>query len=288
MGTLRTNKDRVVKISILVEVSHPVTRLPVVDAHGKIHYVPGVGGITYNFGLGDSAFAMHGDHIEPDVSAKNTNKDLNPTCMALACVGNEAVVVSGDAKGMQGYVIGKHGGVDHVLLWFPDKEKLTIGDKVQVKAWGQGLELIDFPEVKLMSVDPELFEKIPIEVRGGKLHVPVTAIVPAHLTGSGVGASTVIASDYDMNTMDMDEVRKFGLDRVRIGDLVAISDHYNAHGAGGFKPGAVSIAVVVHSNCYKTGHGPGMVIVMSSPDSTLVPVTVEKSNIGQFLGILTG
>lgn len=283
---LKTNKDRVVKLSILVEISHPVTRMPVVDGQGGVHYVPGLGGITYNFGIGDNAFGLYGDHVEPDVSAKNSNKDLNPTCMALACIGNEAVVISGDAKGMKGYVIGKHGGIEHVLIWLPDKEKLAIGDKIQIKAWGQGLELSDFPTVRLMNIDPELFEKIPLEEHGGRLHVPVAAVVPAHLTGSGVGASNTLASDYDMNTLDYEEVKRYGLDRVRIGDLVAVKDHYCAYGAGGFRPGAVSIAVVVHSNCLRTGHGPGMVIIMTSPDGTLVPNLVERSNIGTFLGIL--
>ncbi|ODN29713.1 DUF4438 domain-containing protein [Fervidobacterium thailandense] len=282
---LRTNKDLVVKLSILVEVAHPVTRMPVVDSYGKVYYVPGVGGITYNFGLGDNAFSMHGDHIEPDISAKNSNKDLNPTCMALACIGNEAVVISGDGKGMRGYVIGKHGGIDHVLIWMPEKDKLAIGDKIQIKAWGQGLELLDYPDVRLMNIDPELFEKIPIVEHNGKLEVPVAAIVPAHLTGSGIGASNPAGTDYDMNTMDMDEIRKYGLDKVRIGDLVAIKDHYNSHGAGGYKVGAMSIGVVVHSNCYKTGHGPGMVVIMSSVEGKIVPRIDENSNIKNYLGI---
>uniref|UniRef100_A0A7V4KEB9 DUF4438 domain-containing protein n=1 Tax=Fervidobacterium pennivorans TaxID=93466 RepID=A0A7V4KEB9_FERPE len=282
---VKTNKDHVVQLSILVEVAHPVVRMPVVDGHGTSFYIPGVGGITYNFGLGDNAFKMHGDHIEPDVSTKNKDKDLNPTCMALACIGNEATVISGDAKGMKGYVIGKHGGIDHILIWFPEKEKLAVGDKIQIKAWGQGLEIVNYPEIKVMNIDPDLFEKIPIRIKNGKLHVPVTAIVPAHLTGSGIGAGNPAATDYDMNTLDKEEIKKFKLDKVGIGDLVAISDHYNGYGAGGYKEGAVSIGVVVHSNCYKTGHGPGMVIIMTSKEGNIVPVLDKDSNIKNYLNI---
>jgi len=284
-NNLKTNKESVVKLSILVEVAHPVVRMPVVDGNGKVYYFPGVGGITYNFGLGDNAFKMHGDHIEPDISAKNKDKDINPTCMALACIGNEVTVVSGDGKGMKGYVIGKHGGIDHVLIWVPDKEKLAIGDKIQIKAWGQGLELVDFPEIKVLNIDPELFENIPIKVQKKKLHVPVTAIVPSHLTGSGIGAGNPAATDYDMNTLDKEEIGKYKLDEVRIGDLVAISDHYNGYGAGGYKGGAVSIGVVVHSDCFKTGHGPGMVIIMTSKEGNIVPVINKESNIKNYLGI---
>lgn len=282
---MRTNKEKVVKLSILVEVAHPVVRMPVVDGKGNSYYFPGVGGITYNFGLGDNAFKMHGDHVEPDVSTKNSNKDLNPTCMALACIGNEAVVISGDGKGMKGYVIGKHGGIDHVLVWVPDKEKLAIGDKIQIKAWGQGLELVDYPNVKMFNIDPELFEKIPIQEKDGKLHVPVTAIVPAYLTGSGIGAGNPAATDYDMNTLDEAEVKRLGLDEVRIGDLVAITDHYNGYGAGGYKSGSISIGVVVHSDCFKTGHGPGMVIIMTAENGEIVPVIDKESNIKKYLGI---
>ena len=36
-----------------------------------------------------------------------------------SCVGNEAKVVSGDAKGAIGYVIGHHGGSEHVIVDFP-------------------------------------------------------------------------------------------------------------------------------------------------------------------------
>ncbi|MGC8820405.1 MAG: DUF4438 domain-containing protein [Fervidobacterium sp.] len=282
---MRTNKDRVVQLSILVEVAHPVVRMPVVDGEGNSYYFPGVGGITYNFGLGDNAFKMHGDHVEPDVSAKNSNKDLNPTCMALACIGNEATVISGDGKGIKGYVIGKHGGIDHVLIWFPEKEKLAVGDKIQIKSWGQGLELVDYPDIKLFNIDPNLFEKIPIEEKDGKIYVPVTSIVPAYLTGSGIGAGNPVATDYDMNTLDKEEVKRLGLDKVRIGDLVAIADHYNGYGAGGYKGGAISIGVVVHSNCFKTGHGPGIVIIMTSKNRNVVPLINAESNIKNYLGI---
>jgi len=34
---------------------------------------------------------MHGDHIEPDVSTKNKDKDkdFNYTCITLACIGKQ-------------------------------------------------------------------------------------------------------------------------------------------------------------------------------------------------------
>lgn len=78
----------------------------------------------------------------------------------LSCVGNRATVVTGDAKGGQGTVIGKHGGIEHVLIDFPSElmEQLIIGDRVLVKSFGVGLKLLDCPNIKLLNMDPALLE----------------------------------------------------------------------------------------------------------------------------------
>jgi hypothetical protein len=88
-----------------------------------------------------------------------------------------------------------------------------------------------------------------------------------------------------MNTLDEEEIRKHGLDKVRIGDLVAISDHYNGYGAGGYKSGSISVGVVVHSDCFKTGHGPVIVVIMTSYDDKIRPFVDPESNIKKYLGI---
>ncbi|HNR80666.1 MAG TPA: DUF4438 domain-containing protein, partial [Mesotoga infera] len=73
---MKTNKDTVVKISVSGEVAHPLMRSPFrLETDGTPRLFPGTGGITYNFALGDSAFKMTGDHVEPDVSTKNPDND---------------------------------------------------------------------------------------------------------------------------------------------------------------------------------------------------------------------
>jgi hypothetical protein len=87
----------------------------------------------------------------------------NAALNVLACIGNVAEVVSGDAKESQGRVTGKHGGIDHVMIDFkPDiLEKLLIGDKILIKSFGVGLKLMDFyPEILVMNTDPILFNKM--------------------------------------------------------------------------------------------------------------------------------
>ncbi|MEM2105156.1 MAG: DUF4438 domain-containing protein, partial [Candidatus Bathyarchaeia archaeon] len=196
---LRTNVDRLVKISVFGEVVSPVFGRGVynISAEGVPVVLPGVGGITYNVRVGDPACGWEADHVEPGVSIENRENDprfgqgANAALNVLSCVGNEAVVVSGDAKGARGVVTGKHGGIEHVLVDFPPEtlEKLMLGDKVLVKAFGVGLKLLDFPDVKVMNLDPRFLEAIDPKVEDGRLVVPVTHVVPAGIMGSGLGAN---------------------------------------------------------------------------------------------------
>ena len=64
-----------------------------------------------------------------------------------------------------------------------------------------------------------------------------------------------IRDSYDIMTQDKAENRKFHLDALCFGDLVAIQDHDNHHGPHYLK-GAISIGVVVHSDSFTSGHGP--------------------------------
>ncbi|GAJ04743.1 unnamed protein product [marine sediment metagenome] len=104
---LKTNKDKLVMISIQGRVSYPVRKGPYrITYDGKSVVVPGVGGITYNIKVGDCAFGWEADHVEPGVSTvvNEEKRDKGPNCAynILACMGNQARVVSGEAKGALG------------------------------------------------------------------------------------------------------------------------------------------------------------------------------------------
>lgn len=153
---IRTNKSKLVIQSVQGEISHPKAPGPYRLKHdGTSHILPATGGITYNIKIGDSAIGWVGDHIEPGVSMKLEDANGNSGLMLLACIGNEAKVVSGDAKGAKGFVSGAHGGIDHTIIYFSqdDLENMAIGDKILIKACGQGLELIDFQDVKVLNLD---------------------------------------------------------------------------------------------------------------------------------------
>lgn len=289
---LRTNVEKLVKISVVGEVASPVFGRGVynISAQGTPLVLPGVGGITYNVRVGDSACGWEADHVEPGVSIENKENDprfgqgANIALNVLSCVGNEAVVVTGDAKGAKGVVTGKHGGIEHVLVDFQWEifEKLMLGDKLLVKAFGVGLKLLDCPEIIVMNIDPHFLETLDPKPNGDKLEIPVTHIVPAAIMGSGLGANQTYSGDYDIQLFDEGARKEYGLDDLRLGDLVAILDADHSYGRI-YKQGAVSVGIVVHTNCVTSGHGPGVTTLFTSSNGKIIPKVDAKANIASIL-----
>jgi len=292
---LKLNTNQLVKVAVIGEVANPVMRLDYqVNYDGKALNLPSIGGITYNVKVGDSVRGWIGDHIEPGVSTINResrrddrNTPENAGYNILSCIGNEARVVSGKAKGKKGTIIGTHGGAEHVLADFEDAviRDLDYGDKVQVTAYGIGLTIIDHPEIKLFNLDPGLLLKInPKFDAKGNLEFPVVAKVPPYLMGSGLGYGPVISGDYDITMADEKVIKKLGLDKLRFGDIVAIEDTDNSYGRV-YRPGAMTIGVVVHSDCVLAGHGPGVTTIATSTQGKIKPKINKNANIGYYLKI---
>lgn len=292
MSIPRTNLDRLVMVSVQGQVSHPEhLGRHGFDAEGAPFLLPGTGGITYNISVGDPAFGWEADHPEPSVSAIGDQKDRNSRISGAfnfyACTGNEAVIISGDAKGDVGTVIGHHGGAEHVIIQFSDEtmQKMTIDDKILIRGFGQGLKFLDYPDIRIYNLDPKLINCWGIEDIGSGISVPVVAIVPGHLMGSGVGSTAMGRSDYDIMTADKGYIAELGLDRLRFGDFIAISDHDNRFGRS-YRRGAMTIGIVIHGDCKWAGHGPGVTTLMATIEQKrIVPVISEDANIGKMLGI---
>jgi hypothetical protein len=291
MLMLRTNTEKLIKMSVMGEIASPIIRSVYnVSSTGKPLVLPGVGGITYNLRVGDPACGWESDHVEPSVSVENKENDArsgqaaNTAFNVLSCVGNRAAVVNGDAKGAKGTVTGKHGGIEHVLVDFPSEvlDKLVLGDRILVKAYGVGLKLVDFPEIRVFNLDPALLEAWGIEPKGDKLEVPVTHIVPAAIMGSGLGANQVNSGDYDIQMFDKAIVKQYELEGLRLGDLVAIIDADHSFGRI-YRQGAVSVGVVIHTNCVTAGHGPGVTTLITSSEGKLIPQINQNANIGKLL-----
>lgn len=285
---IRTNRDRLIRQSVLGRVAPPGWRRPYrVGYDGVPRVVPGTGGITYNLRVGDLAMGWAADHVEPGVSSKDKDDDVaNAAYNVMSCVGNDAFVVDGDAKGAKGTVVGKHGGIEHVMIDFEPEvlEKLVIGDKLQVRAFGQGLELPDFPGVKCMNVDPRVVEKLGTAGEDGKLAIPVTHIVPAELMGSGIGSASAERGDYDITTQDPELIKELGLDDLRLGDIVAVTDRSSFYGRQ-YRRGAVEILIVSHADSHLSGHGPGCTTLLTANNGEIKPVIDERANIAIILGL---
>jgi hypothetical protein len=293
MMMIRTNKQYLVEKAVCGKISSP--RIPLknpwlIDPSGKPRVMPGTGGITYNVSVGDSALDFAGDHIEPGVSVtlKTPESDVNALggLSILTCIGNEAQAMTGKAAGSKGVVTGKHGGVEHVIIDFPRAalEKMCIGDTIQIRAVGQGLELKDFPDIHVMNIDPGLLVKLGITTQNKQLIVPVTHVIPASIMGSGVGSRHSYSGDYDIQLGEKESIRKFGLQNLRIGDLIAVNDADCRFGRT-IRSGALSIGVIVHGACTTSGHGPGVTVLMTTVKKMIVPKIEETANLSRLMNI---
>lgn len=284
---LRTNIDKIITISVIGQISSPTRRQNYRLTHqGEATVFPGTGGITYNVKVGDQVFGWVGDHIEPGVSVKNKDENENRALNVYTCIGNTVYIISGAAKGKTGIVTGKHGGIEHILIWFPKLiiEKLAIGDQIQIRAQGQGLQILDFLDIKFYNLDPKLFLKINPKMKNGYLEFPVTHIIPPTIMGSGLGSETAASGDYDITTQDPTAIKELKLDNLRFGDIVYLEDTDNTFGRC-YKKGAGSVGVVVHSDCVIAGHGPGVTTIATSIKGKIKPILSKNANIAKYLEI---
>jgi ribosomal protein L24 len=276
---IRTNRERLVVTAVTGEAAPALmsSGLYDVSVDGEPLILPSVGGINPNVRVGDSAFGFEADHIEPGVSTRHANDKTNLSYNVLACIGNEAMVISGDAKGATGRVTGKHGGIEHVMIDFtPDvMRQMAIGDKVQVWGCGLGLSLLDAPDVKAFNSDPDFLDAWGITAHDGHVHARVARLVPASVMGSGLGRSTVVRGDYDIQTFDDTIAEKYGLRELRLGDIVAVVDADNSFGRI-YRTGAMTVGVVVHGASHVAGHGPGMTTLLTSKTGA-IEIEIDRS-----------
>ncbi|RKG72050.1 DUF4438 domain-containing protein [Corallococcus exercitus] len=291
----RTNESRLVASAVAGQVSHPVVRVSPyrIGRDGVLRLLPGSGGIALNRRVGDRAVGLAADHMEAGVSLHNTGRDdvgakggSNRALMFQACVGNRARVTSGPVTGAVGTVVGKHGGINHVIVDFTPavKRRLCIGDKVQLDAYGQGLELPDFPQVRALNLSPRLLRRWGVRTERGRLIIPVTHTVPAELMGSGFGRSEGVLGDLDIQLSDARLVRRHRLNALRLGDLVAVCPLDYRFGPSR-RPGVITVGVVVHSDSKVAGHGPGMTPLLIAPGECVRLVCRPQANVALVLGL---
>ncbi|MEM9475207.1 MAG: DUF4438 domain-containing protein [Pseudomonadota bacterium] len=283
MASPNTNEDTLVEMAVSGLVTTPAVRpgqyIPYPDGKGAV--LPGMYGITYNVRCGDRAFGWAGDHVEPGVSIDDDgHSGRHHALHYLNCIGNDALVTSGMAAGATGVVVGEHA---RILVQFDEETHALMapGDRVQVMAKGQGLKLPDYPGVALKKMSPRLFHAMGITESDGRLHVNVAIELPIRIMGSGAELNSEYV-DQDLMSGDRALMAELGIDQMRLGDLIAIR-HADHHWGRSFRDGAISICLCIHGDSIMTGHGPGILTLMTARGGEIDFTIDPAANIAHLL-----
>lgn len=285
---LKINKDKLIETAVEGVVQPARSRGYRTTWTGAPKLSLGTATINYTVSLGDLAYGWaNADHVEPDVTIQGRDQPRASDCALaiLACIGNKAKVVSGEGKGAEGIFVGRHAGSDD-LVWFPKDvlENLAVNDRIQVNAKGVGLKIEGFEDVRVNKSSPELLENMGITIENGQLVVPIVNAVPGHIMGSGMGGSFLEPVDYDIQTTCPQTVEEYDLKSLRLGDIVAIEDHYDFWGRGRYA-GAITIGVVIHGWSDSAGHGPGVNPLLSAKPGVIKTTRDPHANTAYYLGI---
>jgi len=279
--TLVTNMDRLLTVAVQGQIAAAQTRGYIATWDGRPKLAFGSGGINYNLRLGDRVFGWAGgERATVGVAAEATG---NEAWLAHASIGNEVRVIGGAAQGETGYVVGKFGG--YVLTQFPEQtvDKLSVGDRLQVKATGLGLEIDGFKDVFVHSLAPDLLQKLGLRVSGGRIEVPVVKKIPAEIVGQGAGGGS-LSGNWHIQTCYPPDIKKYGLDDLRFGDLVLLEDTQTDYGRGYYKGGA-TVGVVGSGPSDQSGLGIGVTAILSTRFGKLAGRLDPEANVGKYLGL---
>lgn len=284
ISNLKTNEKNLIKMSIGGYVTQPSFKNPgyIPDNDGKSVILPGMYGVVSNVKVGDKAFGWSGDHIEPGVSIDSEKIDEHFALHYLVCTGNKAIIRSGEAKGKIGIVTGEHA---RNLIHFENKtlEKICVGDQIDIIAHGRGLKLLDFPAIELKKIDPNLLKSMNLNVIKNKLIVDVAIELPIRIMGSGAELNSEYV-DQDLMSGDRDLMKKLKIDQMKLGDLIVIN-HADHKWGRSFKKDQVSIALCIHGDSVMTGHGPGIMTIMTGDKNNLGWKISKNANLKKIMNI---
>lgn len=281
---LRWNVDNLVEMAVTGKVSQPAVRrggyTPWPDGVGVM--LPGMSGIIYSARVGDRAFGWAGDHVEPGVSIAHTDERADFALHYLTCIGNEAEVMTGFARGAKGIVTGEHA---RILVDFAPEvlEDMTIGDTIQIRTVGRGIRLEDHPGIEFKKTSPALANALGLRADGGRIHCPVAMELPPRIMGSGAELNAEFV-DQDLMSGDRALMAELGIDQMRLGDLIGIRNVDHRFGRS-YRDGWVAICICIHGDSVMTGHGPGILTLMTGPADLLEFDVDPAANIAHTLGI---
>jgi hypothetical protein len=288
---IKTNKEQLITLAVQGEIVPPqIVRTYQATWDGRAKLCIGVGGINYNLKTGMKIFGWaNGDRAEPGVATDGLGNDSQKKgYREKTGIGNIVKVLNGEAKGETGTVTGKHGyrlpsRAHHILVHFNEEvlEKLAIGDKLQIKAKSVGLKIEDFDDVLVRSSSPELLEGMKMKVQAGKLIVPVAMRIPHILIGAGIG-TRAHSSHIEIQTCYPPDIKEYGLDDLRFGDIVFLQDTLSDYGRHFYRGGS-TVGVIVSGPSEISGQGIGVSTILSSKTGLMEPLISKEANLQNIL-----
>ena len=282
--SLKSNVESLIQMAVAGYVSQPSFKNPgyIPNNDGKSVIYPGMFGVVNNVKVGDKAFGWAGDHIEPGVSIDSEHINEHFALHYMVCTGNKAIVRSGEAKGRIGLVTGEHA---RNLVHFEQKtlDKICVGDQIDIITHGRGLKLLDFPDIELKKIDPNLLKSMNLKIVDKKLIVDVAMELPIRIMGSGAELNSEYV-DQDLMSGDRSLMKKLKIDQMRLGDLIVIN-HADHRWGRSFKKDYISIAICIHGDSVMTGHGPGIMTIMTGKRKNLGWKINKKANIKNILKV---
>ena len=282
--SLKSNVESLIQMAVAGYVSQPSFKNPgyIPNNDGKSVIHPGMFGVVNNVKVGDKAFGWAGDHIEPGVSIDSEHINEHFALHYMVCTGNKAIVRSGEAKGSIGIVTGEHA---RNLVHFEQKtlDKICVGDQIDIITHGRGLKLLDFPDIELKKIDPNLLKSMNLKIVDKKLIVDVAMELPIRIMGSGAELNSEYV-DQDLMSGDRSLMKKLKIDQMRLGDLIVIN-HADHRWGRSFKKDYISIAICIHGDSVMTGHGPGIMTIMTGKRKNLGWKINKKANIKNILKV---
>ncbi len=279
---LADNRASLVAVAARLRVSEPRlwTDRPVMDRAGRLVALPGSGGVTLGIHAGDGVRQRVADHAIPGISLE----DLPGTGGAhgLICVGNRVRrldgktvgAVAGERGGLApGFLRGQYIGVeasDDVL------QGMAPGEEVVVESYGRGLALTDFSQLMITNCSPAALDALPIQVTDGALAVGVRAEFPSVWAGPGLGTDVWVG---DLEVAVPVEAQPNDL---CYGDVVAFGN-IDGRVSRFHREGYVAVGVVSHGPSPVAGHGTGVTILLSGPDTMVRTVRDAAASLAPFL-----
>ncbi len=291
---MRTNADTLIRGVAVGTVSDSScgANPTMVGSEGNIVNFFGTGGVSINVSIGDPAFGWAADHIEPGVSLVHADVNKSRALNHFSCIGNRAVIVKAAMQdvqpivGKEGFVTGKHGGAERVLVWFDEEtlKAVTPDDAVRIETHGFNMVLLDYPDILLRNMSPDLLSRLPVKERNGRIVMGVTKILPGLLMGSGLGTGNTLRGDVDIQTTDSVQREAHSLSDIRLGDIVAVTDYDTTYGAS-MRTGSLTVGLVVHGNSMLSGHGPGVIPLFATRRKDLFELALEPVNLADLYTI---